>query len=164
MRFKRSSIMCEWTRPFWGTDCWRSPNILSLAQQPLFEVPALRELESACRDSILCNGVTVPTVCFSGVVRVRQRGSAAVCNPNPPRPFARYREVFRRHLQNIGERNCADFRPSISRKTAAKNFKIYSINSTCYDTAFFDRETLGVGGGGRTDYASNWSQASFRII
>ena len=47
------SIMCKWTRPFWGTDCWRAPESLSSARQPLFTVPALRELESACRVSIL---------------------------------------------------------------------------------------------------------------
>ena len=36
----------------------------------------------------------MPTVCFSGVVRGRQGGSAAVCDPNPLRPFARYRLLF----------------------------------------------------------------------
>ena len=24
--------MCKWTRPFWGTDCWRAPTSLSSAQ------------------------------------------------------------------------------------------------------------------------------------
>ena len=38
-------------------------------RQPLFAVPALRELESACRVSILLDAVTVPAVCFSGVFR-----------------------------------------------------------------------------------------------
>ena len=35
-------------------------------KKPLFAVPALRELKSACRLSILWDAVTVPTVCFSG--------------------------------------------------------------------------------------------------
>ena len=44
------SIMCKWTRPFWGTDCRRAPKSLSSAQAaPFFAVPALRDLESACR-------------------------------------------------------------------------------------------------------------------
>ena len=34
--------------------------------QPIFAVPALRELESACRVSILWDAVTVPTGCFAG--------------------------------------------------------------------------------------------------
>ena len=60
---------------------------------PLFTMPALRALESACRVSILWDAVTVPTVCFSGFSEGRRGGgSAAACNPNPPRPFARYRK------------------------------------------------------------------------
>ena len=27
-----SSIVCKWTRPFWGTDCWKAPKSLSSAQ------------------------------------------------------------------------------------------------------------------------------------
>ena len=46
------SRMCKWTRPFWGTDCWRAPKSLFLSRQPPFAGPALRELESACRLSI----------------------------------------------------------------------------------------------------------------
>ena len=38
------SIMCKWMRPFWGTDCRRSPKSRA---SPLFAVPASRELESA---------------------------------------------------------------------------------------------------------------------
>ena len=61
-------------------------------RQPLFAVPALRELESACRLGILWDAVTVPTVCFSwGSPGGRRGGSTAVCDPNPPRPFARPR-------------------------------------------------------------------------
>ena len=32
MIFLEVSIMCKWTRPFWGTDCRRVPNSLHLAQ------------------------------------------------------------------------------------------------------------------------------------
>ena len=31
-----------------------------------------------------------PQSAFQGLCRGVQRGSAAVCDPNPPRPFARY--------------------------------------------------------------------------
>ena len=58
---------------------------------PLFAVPALRELESACRVSVFLRCCDSPTVCFSGLCEGPQLGSATVCDPNPPRPFARYR-------------------------------------------------------------------------
>ena len=61
-------------------------------RQPLFAVPAVRGLESACRVSILWGAVTVPAVCFSEIFGDRYRGSAAVCDQNPPRPSARYRK------------------------------------------------------------------------
>ena len=57
-------------------------------------MPALRELESACRVSILRDAVTVPSVCFSGFSEGRPGVSAAVCDPKPPRPFARSRCFF----------------------------------------------------------------------
>ena len=50
----------------------------------------MRELESACRVSILSDALTVPTVAFQGFCGRHQRASAVVCDPNPPRPFARY--------------------------------------------------------------------------
>ena len=43
-------------------------------RQPHFAGPALRELESACRLSIFWDPVTVPTVCFSGVLRTSSQG------------------------------------------------------------------------------------------
>ena len=43
-----------------GGDSKASPRL----KQPLSAVPALRDLESACRVSILCDAVMVPTVCF----------------------------------------------------------------------------------------------------
>ena len=46
-------LRCKWTRPFWETDCKRAPRNLSSAQAAPFAVPALRELDSACRLSIL---------------------------------------------------------------------------------------------------------------
>ena len=49
----KKSIMCKWTRPFWGTDCRRAPKASSRPRQPLFAAPAWRELESACGVSIL---------------------------------------------------------------------------------------------------------------
>ena len=58
------SRICTWTRPVWGTDCWRSPTAFPRPRQPLFAVPELRELESACRVSMSFDFVTVPRVCF----------------------------------------------------------------------------------------------------
>ena len=43
-------------------------------KQPLFAVPLLRELRSACSVSILRDAVTVPTVCFSGLSEGRRGG------------------------------------------------------------------------------------------
>ena len=57
-------------------------------------LPALRELESAYRVSILWDAVTVPTVRFSKLLRGCRGRSAAVCDPNTPRPFARCRPFF----------------------------------------------------------------------
>ena len=54
---------------FGGQTAGGHPKAFSWARQALFAVPALREFESACRVSILCEGVTVPTVCFSGALR-----------------------------------------------------------------------------------------------
>ena len=73
-----NSIMCKWTRPFWGQTAEGDPKAFPRPRNPLFAVPALRELASACRVSILCDDVTVPTVCFSWgsprVARGRQKG------------------------------------------------------------------------------------------
>ena len=68
------SVMCKWTRPFWGTDCQRPPKASFRPRQPCFAAPALRELESACRVSIFWDAVTVPTVCFSKALRVTREG------------------------------------------------------------------------------------------
>ena len=59
--------------------------------QPPFAGPALRELESACRLSIFEMLSQYPRSAFQGFCRCHQRGSAAVCDPSPPRPFARCR-------------------------------------------------------------------------
>ena len=32
----------KWTRPFWGTDCWRAPKASPRPRQPPFAAPALR--------------------------------------------------------------------------------------------------------------------------
>ena len=43
------SIMCKWTRPFWGDRIAGShPKAFPRPRQPLSAVLALRELESAC--------------------------------------------------------------------------------------------------------------------
>ena len=47
------STMCKWTRPFWGQIAGGHPRASPRPRQPLFAVPALRELKSACRVSIL---------------------------------------------------------------------------------------------------------------
>ena len=65
-----TSVMCKWTRPFWGTDCRRWDKSLSSAQAAsVCSASILGELESACRVSILCDALTVRTVCFSGALR-----------------------------------------------------------------------------------------------
>ena len=63
-------------------------------KQPLFAVPALRELESACRVS-LCEMLSqYPQSAFQGFSEGRRKRSAAVGDPKPPRPFARSRSAF----------------------------------------------------------------------
>ena len=70
------SIMCRWTRPFWGTDCQRSRKGLSSAQAA----------------SLCSAGIERAQECLQGEHFVRgSPGGSAVCDPNPPRPFARYR-------------------------------------------------------------------------
>ena len=88
------SIPSKWTRPFWGTGCRRCPKSLSSAQaQPLFAVPALRELE-VLAGLVFCEMPSqYSQSAFQGSHRIPE-GSAPVCDPNPPRPFARYRFLF----------------------------------------------------------------------
>ena len=76
---------------FGGQTAGGHPKAFPWPQKPLFAVPALRELESACRVSILRDAVTV---CFLGTFGGFPEGSAAVRDPNPPRPFARYRNCY----------------------------------------------------------------------
>ena len=71
-------------------------------RQTPFAALALRELESACRVSIFWDAVTVPMVCFSGVLRGSPEGSAAVCDPNPSRPFARKKRNQKKALVFLG--------------------------------------------------------------
>ena len=67
---------------------------LSSAQvAPLFAVPALRKLETrkVLEGLAFCEMLSqYRWSAFQGLCG-GQRGSAAVCDPNPPRPFARYR-------------------------------------------------------------------------
>ena len=59
---------------FGGQTARGHPKASPQPRQPLFSVPALRELESACRASILWDAVTVPAVCFSGALRGSPEG------------------------------------------------------------------------------------------
>ena len=80
----RKSIKCKWTRPFWVTDCRRAPKSVSSAQAaPLCSVGIERARK--CLQGLQF------VRCCQGLCGGHQRGSAAVCDPNPPRPFARYR-------------------------------------------------------------------------
>ena len=85
------SIMCKWTRPFWGTDCRRSPKSLSSAQAASLcsaGIERARECLQGYHFEMLSQ---YPQSAFYGVLRGSRVGSAAVCDPNPPRPFARSR-------------------------------------------------------------------------
>ena len=63
---KKNLYLANGRGRFGGQIAGGDPKAFSRLQQPLFAVPALRELESACRVSIVWDAVTVPTVCFSG--------------------------------------------------------------------------------------------------
>ena len=80
-------IMCKWTRPFWGTDCRRSPKSLSSAQAASL---CSAGIERARKAGLACCEMLpqYPQSAFQGFSKGR-RGSAAVCDPNPPRLFAR---------------------------------------------------------------------------
>ena len=95
------SIVCKWTRPFWGIDCWRWPKSLSLAQAASL-CSACIERTQKCLQGVCvcahfvrcCQSTQYPQSAFQGVFRGLPGGgggSAAACDPNPPRPFARYR-------------------------------------------------------------------------
>ena len=68
---------------FGGQTAGRHPKASPRPRQPLFAVSALRELESACRVSILWDAVAVPTVCFSGALRGSPEGVSSSLRPKP---------------------------------------------------------------------------------
>ena len=77
-RMQHVSIMCKWTQPFLWTDCQRSPKSLSSAQTASLCTASMDRVRKCLRvDSIYWDAVTVPTVCFSGVVRGRQGGGVS---------------------------------------------------------------------------------------
>ena len=78
---------------FGGQTAGGHPKAFPRPTQPLFAVPAWRELESACKWACCETLSQYPQSAFQGFSGVA-RGSAAVCDPNPPRPFARYREKW----------------------------------------------------------------------
>ena len=68
------------------------PKASPRVRQPLLTVPALRELESACRVSILWDACRSTHGLLLRVLRGSpEGGSAAVCDPDPPGPSARCR-------------------------------------------------------------------------
>ena len=82
------SIMCKWTRPFWGTDWRRSPKALPRPRQPLYAVPRFREPKSACRVTAFCEMLSqYPQSAFQGFSgggwgvssSLRPKPSASIC-------------------------------------------------------------------------------------
>ena len=90
----------------WWTDCWRSPKAFPWLRQPLLAVPALRELEKCLQGEFFvrcCHSTYRLLVRASpGVAREAQQPSAAVCDPDPPCPFARYRKKSTARDKNQG--------------------------------------------------------------
>ena len=97
-------FMCKWTRTFWGTDCWRPKNLSSTeaASRCSAGIERARNCLQGEHFARCCH--SAHGLLFKGSLEVA-RGSAAVCDPNPPRPLARYRlfsdepkfQNFRRH-------------------------------------------------------------------
>ena len=83
------SIICKWTRPFRGADCRRAPKSPSTVQAAPPCSAGIERARKCFRLSILCDAVTVPTVCFSGVLHgspervsssLRPNSSASICS------------------------------------------------------------------------------------
>ena len=81
------SGMCKWTRPFWGTDCRRSPKAFPWPRQPALFCSAGIERTRECLQGEhfvrCCHSTHSPLFRFfsRGCLR-RGGGSAAVCDPN----------------------------------------------------------------------------------
>ena len=85
------SVMCKWTRPFWGdrlSEGTQKP--LFGPGNPPFAALALRELKSACRVSIFRDAVTVPTVCFQGFCGGSPEGVSSSSRPKPSASMCLY--------------------------------------------------------------------------
>ena len=99
--------MCKWTRPFWGTDCRRSPKSLSSARAAsLYSLSIERAQKCLQGKHFVSCGHSSHSLLF-GCFLGSPGGSAAVCDPNPPRPFARYGiTLTRRYPKLIFRINC----------------------------------------------------------
>ena len=113
----------------------RLPEASPRPRQPPFAAPALRELESVCRVSICWDAITVPTVCFSGVLRGSPEGSAAVCDPNPLRPFARYRSDTPHRTMALCLWSCGASDLGLGRKVALIE-DVHCVSSVVLRTLF----------------------------
>ena len=87
--------MCTWRGRFGGQIAGGHPKAFLWPRQPLFAVLALRERESSkvLAGLAFCEMLSeYPQAALHGRFSAgRREGSAAVCDPNPPRPFARSR-------------------------------------------------------------------------
>ena len=93
-RFNASSVMCKWTRPFWGTDCRRAPKSLFSAQTAPLSSAGIERAQKCLQ------GQHVVRCCHSahgllfrdsaGVTRGGQQQFASISMA-----FARYRLAFR---------------------------------------------------------------------
>ena len=93
LRVVRRFTPSKWTRPFWGTDCRRPPKSLSLAQKASL-CSASIERARKCLQAwhFVRRRHSTYSLLFRDFRGVSPEVSAAVCDPNPPRPCARYRE------------------------------------------------------------------------
>ena len=89
---QRSSIMCKWTRPFWRTDCQRWPKSLSSAQVASLCSASIERAQECLQGWYFVRCCHSTHSLLFRVLPGSPEGSAAVCDPNPPRPFARSRD------------------------------------------------------------------------
>ena len=95
--------MCKWTQPFWGTDCRRSSKSLSSAQAASLCSAGIERAGKCLQGvSMLRDAVTVPTVCFPGVLRgcrggssLRPKPSASICSGDCSYSFQGSSELIR---------------------------------------------------------------------
>ena len=92
----------KWTRPFWGTGCRGSPKTsakcLSSAQAPSLCSAGIERTQKCLQGEHFVRCCSqCPQSAFQEFSGGCRWGSAAVCDPNRLRPFARYR-LFQRQL------------------------------------------------------------------